>query len=157
LVTLWVAVVSQRALRFNSEIKGFPEILASMEPGQRVLSLIFDRHDPAAIAPVFLHFPAWYSAQKQGVVDVNFALFNVEPVTYRRENPPAVKLGFEWNPEKFDWRANHGELYRYFLVRTPPDLHYEDIKEFLFKGATCPISLRYRENGWWLYEATCGK
>jgi hypothetical protein len=152
LVILWIAVVSLRAVDFDSQVKGFENVLSRMEPGQRVLSLMGMREDASSIAPTFLHFTAWYSAEKRGVVDPNFAAGIVEMVVYRpagfAEAPPR---GFEWYPRGFNWQQTGGYRYRYFVVRS-----LTDPGGFLFGNAPCSVRLDYQENAWWLYEKDPG-
>lgn len=151
LVVLWITVVSVYALQFNSAVKGFDEVLARMEPGQRALSLMPERENEVAIAPAFIHFAAWYAAQKSGVVDPSFANGVVALVIYRPGRSPALPHDFEWNAGEFQWQRNEGESYRYFVVHWP-----EDVGPILFHDATCPVHLRYQENHWWLYEKDPG-
>jgi hypothetical protein len=144
----WIADVSYRAIVFDSRVKGFPDILAQMQPGQSALSMEFDRTDGVSLAPVFLHFPSWYAAQKNGIVDPSFAGFHPELVTYSIGFAPKVVVNnFEVHPEEFNWSEYHAEQYRYFVVRSQVD-----IGKALFSSATCHVALRYHSNEWWLYE-----
>jgi hypothetical protein len=134
-------------LRYDAEARGFKQILSDMEPNQRALSLMFIQTSQGFPAPVFLHFPAWYSATKQGVVDVNFAVFAVELVRYRPGEVPTDPMVSEWHPQTFRWSQWHGGMYRYFVVHAPVDLGYR-----LFGWAPCPVSLVAHSDNWWLYE-----
>jgi hypothetical protein len=148
LVVGWIAGVSYRVVKFESRVRGFSEMLAQMQPGQRVLSLEFDHDDGIWIAPTLLHFPSWYSAQKHGIVDPNFALYYPELVTYTQENiPQATVSDFEWHPDEFNWNEYRAEQYRYFVLRSKTDRSKQ-----LFSSATCVVTLRYHSNEWWLYE-----
>jgi len=147
MVVLWLTVVSVHAVQFNAAAKGFEGVLARMEPGQRVMSFMPEREDESSIAPTFLHFPAWYAAQKEGVVDPNFAAGAVELVVYRPDWGPNLPPGFDWSPGMFRWQEHGGENYRYFVLRVAGD-----VGNFLFGKATCPVYLRYQEDQWWLYE-----
>jgi hypothetical protein len=148
LVAGWIAVASLNAVAYEAEAAGFDEILAHMEPGQRALSLAFERDRDGTIAPPFLHFPAWYSAVKRGVVDPSGAASMAAPVVYRPDRRPVARpLGFEWMPAMFDWPLFHGEQYRYFVARAP-----SDFGPWIFRRASCNTRLVYHVNHWWLYE-----
>ena len=147
LLIAWVAISSARVIRYEAETKGFAQILSKMEPNERVLSLMFVKDNEVSPAPVFLHFAAWYSAIKNGVVDMNFAVFPIEPVRYLPSVPPPDPSFSEWHPQTFGWNRWHGSLYRYFVVHAPIDLGYR-----LFAWAPCSVSLVARSDNWWLYE-----
>lgn len=136
------------AWRFAQETAAFQEILQVLEPKQRALSLVFDNYSAAARSrPVYIHYPLWYQAEKQGLVDFNFAWFPPQIVRYRPDHLPAVHVLFDWFPERFDWKSNHGADYRYFFVR-----HDGPVPENLFRGVDCPpVSLITRER-WTVFE-----
>lgn len=147
-VVVLIALAAQRAVVFSRETQGFQEALSRMQLGQRVLSLAFDHEDRISIAPTFLHFPSWYAAQKQGIVDPSAAMMHPELVVYRPgETPEAVLWDFEWEPEEFNWDDYSGEQYRYFVVRSVVDM-----SPTLFSQASCSVSLRFHQEEWWLYE-----
>jgi len=147
-VTGWIGFVSVNAIRYEADADGFDQILERMEPGERALSVIFERDSEGTIAPPFLHFPAWYSAVKGGLVDPSAAALHIELVLFRSGfEPPARLLAFEWNPKVFEWGKYDGARYRYFVVRAPLDLGVR-----LFQGATCSVRLAHHVNYWWLYE-----
>jgi len=143
----WMALLAARTLRYDTDARGFTNILSGMEPNQRVLSLMFVPLTESIPAPVFLHYPAWYSATKKGIVDVSFALCYPELVVYEPSKLPRAQLGFELSPETFEWAKLNGSDYRYFVVRAPANLGFQ-----LFRGAPCGVSLAARSQDWWLYE-----
>ena len=144
----WIGLTSYHALQFNKDAEGFETILAKMAPGKRALAMIFERDDSHSIAPTFVHFTAWYSALKSGVTDPSFAVTQVQPVTYRPDQRPTVRIqGFEWFPQKFDWQYHAGRQYDYFVARAPIDHG-----AYLFREATCGIELLAHEGHWWLYQ-----
>lgn len=144
----WVALMAGQALQFNKDAEGFEAILAQMAPGKRALSMMFERDDSFSIAPTFVHFAAWYSALKRGVTDPSFAVTQIQPITYRSDQRPSVGIqGFEWFPQKFDWKYHAGRQYDYFVARAPID-HGAS----LFREATCRIELVAQEGHWWLYQ-----
>ena len=144
----WIAYMSINALQFDKESDGFETVISQMEPGKRAVSLIFSRDDSHSIVPPFLHFPAWYSAINIGITNPSFAETYVQPVAYKTEYIPKIKFeGFAWNPQWFDWQAHEGYKYDYFVVHAPVDRG-----AFIFRTATCGISLVTHSGQWWLYQ-----
>lgn len=152
LVLLSVAMLSLysiRAWRFAQETADIDRMMAAIEPGQRALALVFDTDSEADNnLKVYSHYPAWYQAERQGLVDFNFAWFPPQIVRYRPDHLPAVRPGFEWHPERFDWHEHEGADYRYFFVRSTDRL------PDLFAGATCAPQLRLAQGSWRLFENT---
>jgi hypothetical protein len=143
-----LGVHTGRAWRFAQESADFDAVLRVLEPGQRALSLVYDRHSDAANTyNVYLHYPVWYQAEKSGFVDFNFAWFPPQIVRYRPEHLPAVSTGFEWHPQGFDWKRHDGVDYRYFIAR-----HEEPLPENLFDGADCPPVSLIRSGSWTVFE-----
>jgi hypothetical protein len=144
----FLAVQTVRLQRFATESASFEAILERMEPGQRALSLIFDRgSDAYATSMAYLQYGAWYQAERHGFVDYNFAWFLPQPVRFRSDHLPAVMPGSEWTPEKFDWKSNEGRRYRYFIVR---DKSGEAGK--ILTNSECEVRLIERMDAWSLYE-----
>jgi hypothetical protein len=142
-----VGLTGLRFTRFSEETAGFEEMLAQMQPSQRALSMIFEPFSKTSIAPLLIHLPQWYAADKQGIVDPGFSVVAQELVVYREGESPSVVQGFEWAPFNFNWTSDEGASYRYFIVRGK-----EDYGPWMFHEATCEISLRFHRGDWWLYE-----
>lgn len=136
------------ALEFGREQRDFDAVLAAAEPGQRALTLVFD---PASKVDgnrdAYLHHALWYQADKHGFVDFNFAAFHPQIARFRPGRIPAVDALLAQNPTHFDWRADHGDLYRYIFVRSsgPPPAN-------AFAGAGCPPAQVAVAGKWRLYE-----
>jgi hypothetical protein len=146
--TSLLAVQTVRLQRFATESASFETILERMEPGQRALSLIFDRgSDAYGTSMAYLQYGAWYQAERHGFVDYNFAWFLPQPVRFRSDHLPAVRPGSEWTPETFDWKSNEGKRYRYFIVR---DKRGEAGKILI--NPECEVRLVERVDAWSLYE-----
>jgi len=143
----WIAYMSINALQFNKDSEGFEEVISKMEPNKRVISLMFLRDDDHFIAPVFLHFPAWYSAIKGGISSPSFAMFSGMPVRYRTEHLPGIKMGFAWEPQSFDWQEHEGYKYDYFVARAP---------EQVIRSSACGVNLVAHAGQWWLYSRIKG-
>ena len=139
---------SWQAWRFAREAKDFEPILAAMEPARRALYLPFAQRSEAANNDVaYLHFALWYQAEKQGLVDFNFAWFPPQLARFRPEQLPAVSYGFEHSPGDFDWRKHRGERYHYVVAR-----HTAPLPRGLFNGADCaPVQL-LTSGAWTLFE-----
>lgn len=136
------------AWRFAKESADFDAVTRAMEPRQRALALIFDRGSAAARnESLYLNFATWYQAEKQGLVDFNFAWFPPQIVRFRPDRLPAVRPLFEWNPETFDWKQHRGSDYRYFVIR-----HDKPVPATLFNGAQCAPKLLVSEGKWTVFE-----
>ena len=137
------------AMAFSRETKDFDAVIARAEPRSRALSLMLDPTSAARVNPeVYLHFPLWYQAEKQGFVDFNFAIFHPEVVRFARRPSPidryvSLGAGAGW----FDWKLSHGSQYRYLFVR-----HTAPIPAGLFSGADCPPVQVAASGPWALYE-----
>ena len=136
------------AWRFGQESRGFVEILSMVEPRQRALTLVFDSNSQAARSDfVYIHYPAWYQAEKQGLIDFNFAWFPPQVVRFRLDRLPPVMSGFDWEPKGFEWKKHRGQDYRYFFVRREGPLPQD-----FFAGADCPpVAVVTREH-WTVFE-----
>ncbi|HEY2482563.1 MAG TPA: hypothetical protein VGI30_10265, partial [Caulobacteraceae bacterium] len=114
----------------------------------RAQSLVMDPRSPGRALPLYLHFPAWYQAEKQGFVDFNFAVFRPQIARFAQApSPSAYYDSLSLHPTAFDWRLSHGARYRYFFVRrTKP------IPAMLFAGAPCPPVQIAASGAWVLLE-----
>jgi len=103
---------------FQRQVGPFPEVLARMEPGKRVMNLMFDNGGggPVRLWP-FVHWSCYYQALVGGDVSFSFAGLPSIPVSYR----PGMQAPhpYEWAPQDFRWEAM-GRSYDYFLVRGRP-------------------------------------
>ena len=146
----WTGGMAWRMSVFQREGSGWSTILRQMAPGQRVLSLNFEHNSEVFSGAVFLHFPAWYSALKGGIVDLSFACNNVDIALYHQEVLPRVcYTGLDFHPERFNWQQHEGWQYRYFVVHSPVERGAT-----LFAGSEFPVVLRAHDADWWLYENT---
>jgi hypothetical protein len=149
-VACWsvLALNSVRTWKFGHEAADFDRVVAGLEPQQRALALIFDRSSQADADPVmYVHYASWYQAEKQGLVDFNFAWVPPQIVRYRVAARPPVIMSFSWRPQDFDWARHQGDTYRYFLVR-----HREALPANLFKGAACAPVLVQQSGPWKVFE-----
>lgn len=146
-VALWVAFLSVQFWGFEGEEGGFEDLVASMEPGQRVLYLPLDRHSELVPYPVFLHHGSWYQVERSGLVDFSFAEYFPNRFRYREEEDPPLPLDFEWRPWIFDWETHGGERYDALLVRSP-----RDPTLLIQRSGAEVVPAARAEGGWWLYR-----
>jgi hypothetical protein len=144
----FLGVLAVRQRRFIAESASFEEILAVMEPEQRVLGLVYDPASAVVRNPYTFHvYPVWYEVEKKGFVDFNFAYFLPQIVRFRADRFPSIVPGFDDTPEAFDWHAVNGRVYRYFFVR-----HLAPLPPRLFENDECRVALRKEAGEWSLYE-----
>ena len=122
--------------------------MAQTEPGRRVAALFVHPFSAYFSRPVYLHFVAWYQAERAGVVDFNSANFLPQMVRYR-DRGAALRINefLAWNPTAFRWERHGGDTYDYFLVKAPADLSAE-----IFKDKQQAVELVARSGWWWLYR-----
>ncbi|SAK74236.1 hypothetical protein AWB79_04334 [Caballeronia hypogeia] len=145
---VFLAWEAGRIERFAAESAPFETILDSMQPGQRALSLVFQRNSEAFDDEnSYSHYPVWYQAERHGFVDVNFAWYLPQIARFRSGELPAVSPSFEFHPGAFDWNRDQGRRYRYFVVRSKMRLP----PEFL-ANRECDVQLIRTAGEWSLYE-----
>jgi hypothetical protein len=148
-VLLWALVNSGRFAAFARETESFRQVMAAMEPGRRAASMIQGPASPFFYAPVYLHFPAWYQAQRHGIVDFNFADFHPQLVRYKDRTRPRIGEQLAWYPTEFRWERDGGSEYDYFIVKAGGDIAPE-----IFKDRQGSVKLIARSGWWWLYQNT---
>lgn len=145
---LWIGMMTQRALEFDDMAGDFEQVIERLPEEKRALSMVFLRDDDTSIAPTFLHFPAWYSALKNGVVDKSFAVTQIQPVVYRPETTPrSGTIAYEWLPQLFSWSFLEADQYDYFIVRADMDVSRQ-----VFSSVRCPPRLTDQVGLWWVYR-----
>lgn len=148
LVLAALSVHGLKAWSFWQETAEIDAQIAKLEPNQRALTLMFDPLlSESDGAKIYGHYPAWYQAERHGLVDFNFAWFPPQIVRYRPDQLPVASPGFEWHPERFDWQTYRGEEYRYFFVR-----HGDVLPDNLFTGAACIPHLMFEGKKWKIFE-----
>lgn len=113
---------SAKMSAYSNESLSFQKIVDYIPPDKRILSLVFTRNSDFYAAPVYLHYPVWYQAEKRGVVDFNFAYFFPQVIRYKEEMRPPSDPNFVWFPHMFDWDNFEKFQYSYFIVKHPDDL-----------------------------------
>lgn len=153
---VFIAVHTERLLAFGRESVPFETVLAAAAPGERALTVVFDSTSISSGNDfAYMHWPAWYQAERGGFVDFNFARFLPQIVRYRPDRLPGRFAREEWarNPAGgFDWGRDGAAVYRYFFVR-----HAGPLPETFFPKGQCQPVLVTSKGDWSLYENTrCG-
>ena len=142
----WCCLFVVRLAAFNREAETFHAFAEGIPGGLRMRSVIFDRNCRAfPDVPAFLHYSAYYQAEKGGTQGYSFALGRGSVVRYR----PGVSIGAagpEWAPEAFDARSELSQ-YDYFVVRSERDRSSE-----LFGNVGQPMVLAAHVGPWWGYR-----
>jgi len=146
-VFIWAGTNTLRFSAFNLETIGFEKIMTEMEPGKRSLSIVAMKNSSQFTAPVFLHFPSWYQAEQNGIVDYNFGMFYGTMVRYKQEKRPPDTGMLSWVPDSFEWQKFRGDDYDYFVIRSRTDVSAE-----VFKDHRSSVELVGNEQMWWLYK-----
>lgn len=147
-VAVSVGIFAVQLSGFNTEAKGFDKIVEHIEPGSRVASLPVVNRGEYFEYPSYLHFPSWYQSQGRGVIDFNFGLFYGTMVIYKDDKRPAFNDTLTWLPMEFQWDANGGDNYDYFIVHANID-----VSKAIFKGISRKrVELIAQEGWWWLYR-----
>jgi hypothetical protein len=137
----FVIVHIGRLLAFARESATFDEVLASTQPDERAVSLVFDPGSAATRNPfAYFNFPVWYQSEKKGFVEYNAARYLPQIVRFRPGQEPVDTTEAGWSAKTFDWTRAHAEIYRYFFVRSThalPDGYFPDgrCKPVLLKAA----------------------
>lgn len=147
LVLFWMFMNTGRFAAFARETEAFDRVLAEMQPGRRVASMVYDKRSPLFALPVYMHFPAWYQAKHAGIVDFNFADFYSQMVRYKADAGPRIDETTTWYPDAFEWDRHGGERYDYFIVKANADISPQ-----IFKHKREAVELVVRSEWWWLYR-----
>jgi hypothetical protein len=147
LVTIWLFANAGRFAAFARESESLEPVIAAIEPGKTVAAMIYDSRSQLFPGPVYMHFGAWYQAQRAGIVDFNFGDFYSQMVRYKKDAGPRLTEQLAWMPTAFQWAAHGGDKYDYFIVKAN-----EDISAQLFKDKLPAVQLVGRSGWWWLYR-----
>ena len=143
--TLW-------GVNFKNETADIDSLLNTLEPSQKALSVIFDPFSKANNnSRSYGSYPQWYQAEHNGLVYENFAVYAPMPVRFRPGQRYSVYDSA--NENGFDWKKNHGDNYRYFIVRSRErELSIPINPSILFKGAPCLPKKINSQGRWTIYE-----
>lgn len=147
LAAAWITSLGLRFWGFNMEVGEFRPLIDSMPAHRRVLYFATSTQSDFIPYPVFVYFGTWYQVERGGMVDFSFADFFLPRFRYKPDSKPPLPPLFRWRPWLFRWNQHGGELYDYYLVRSPVDLGRR-----IFYGASEPIFRERRHGQWWLYR-----
>ncbi|SMF15522.1 hypothetical protein SAMN02745866_01013 [Alteromonadaceae bacterium Bs31] len=147
-----VLIVASILLSVNSLIATFKEndaqfkdVLGEMEPGKRVMMMVFNGDSAMRFSPAYSHFVKYYQAEKLGEVLPAFShdehADNV-PIRYRHKFIQAPSV---WNPNDFNWRKHQGAKYDYFVIRA------NSVRRNMFRDSKGDIVLITESGPWHLY------
>jgi hypothetical protein len=153
LCALVLAQHVRMASMFTHEERDFETLLASAQPGQRALALIYDEASPATGEPErYVSHALWYQADKHGFVDFNFAYYHPQIARFRPGARPPMDERLANDPSGFQWIADHGDGYQYVFMRGRPPAGRDP-----FAGASCRPVQAAAAGTWRLYERRpCG-
>jgi hypothetical protein len=148
IIVALVAILNTfRFMAFDRETRHFTEIVDAIEPERRVAYVVLQPYSSYFHYPVYLHQAVWYQAEKNGIVDFNFANFFPQLVHFKKGLRPGIDDLFAWRPMDYSWDEYDGDRYDYFLFLAEEDLGPSFFREH---AATTPL---VRNSGtWWLYE-----
>ncbi len=144
----WLLMFVHRLRGFNQEAGDFASVIRELPARLRVRPMIFANGSAAFPAtPLFLHFPAYYQAEKGGYLGYSFARYYTCFVRYQ----PGVDIGMaedqEWNPHSFDARTEVPK-YDYFIARSAGNEAWP-----LFRNSPQRVVLERHLGPWWIYRA----
>lgn len=92
----WTFLWATKMFAFATEQKDFVRLLASMEPGRYVLSVVPDsRSEALGIRELYLHFPVWYQVERGGLVQFSFAAYYPTMMRFRANYPFTIMTAAE--------------------------------------------------------------
>ncbi len=141
-------LLAWRMLAFDREQQDFRDVTAAMLDRRHTLSVILDPSSGVLQHPqTYLHFGAWYQAERGGLVEFSFASFLPMIVHFRTSYAQTIPEAFALRPTLGVVR-NHGEQFEYVLVRTPSS----DLSPL----AGMPFTVRTHRGQWWLFSSEKG-
>lgn len=147
LCALWLGLFGLRLHVFNIEAQSFDEATRDLPMRLRVRPIIVNRATEGFPGvPAFLHFAAYYQAEKGGYLGYSFGRYFTNFVHYL----PGVDIGMaedqEWNPQLFDARREVSK-YDCFIVRMD-----RDVGRILFARSPRKVSLVAQAGMFWVYR-----
>jgi len=147
MLSVWLAVNSNRFIVFARDSAGFSRVLHEAEPGKRMAGIMVCNGSPGFAYPVYVHFASWYQAEYGGIADRSFATAHPSLVRYREVRARRVAKRISWQPLTFGWKRDGGASYDYFIVCAPADLSAQ-----IFKDHVDSVELVAKDLPWWLYR-----
>ncbi len=153
-VGLAVGIKALKMNLYDQLTTHFSFVLDKMEPGKKALSMVLNNGSEFFGFPLYLHMPAWYQAEKNGIVDLSFSISFPVLIRYKTEHLPAIGFGFEFEPIIFDSHELKASDYDYFVVNVPWDIAKENPGPFhlLFHDYYKQVELTAFSGTWALFE-----
>lgn len=146
---LFAATLSALALvasyRFQSEARGYEEVLARVPAGTRLLNLPLDPNSDAFTAHPFIHYDKLALAERPLVVSDIW--FHQGSALYPTPENPVLRLPSTYREsdlKSIDWPLYRLDDWDYVLVRTRPHA--------AAPHAPAELALEAHRGGWWLYR-----
>lgn len=144
IVTVVLACHFFAALSFRNESADFDAMFKHCDPEAQTLILTQEPTSNVYRYPVYAHYPAWLQAKGCGIVDMNFAVFFPQPVTYVKEHYPHDSWDLERDRTQFDYDAYDAGRFDYYISRG------HDLRSDLLAGRD--VELVEQSGKWWLYR-----
>ncbi len=157
ILTCWgvLSFNSAAAWGFRQESTDINNIISSLEPGHKAVSIIYNPISEANNKSLaYVHYPLWYQAEKHGLVYPNFAVYAPMPARFNQKEMYDDVLTLDTDGDNglsFDWAKQHGENFRYFFVRNYA-LKDTRIPKIIFKNAPCQPKIIAKKGRWVVYE-----
>jgi hypothetical protein len=146
---VFIGMQARYTMAFNLESKDYDSVAQGLIPGQRALSLVWDRGSSAAgNSEAYRHFPVWYQAEQQGFVDYNFAWSLPQLIRFKMNHLPAMgptQVLRKGTP--IDLGSLQVWRYKYIFVRRRNSLSSSELGEF-----RCNLKLIQSRGLWSVYE-----
>jgi hypothetical protein len=140
-----VAVALVASYRFQSEARGYKDVLAAVPARARLLNLPLNPNSDIFTAHPFIHYDKLALAERPVVVSDIW--FHQGSALYPTADNPALRLPSSYSESDLrfiDWPAYRLADWDYVLIRTRPDAPAPQ--------APASLSLAEHRGGWWLYR-----
>jgi hypothetical protein len=145
LATVMIAIALFASYRFQSEARGWREVLGAVPTEARLLNLPLDPNSNTFTAHPFIHYDKLVLADRPIVVSDIW--FHQGSALYPTRANPALRLPPTYSESDLhviDWPAYKLEDWDYVLIRTRPDASAPQTPEAL--------NLAEHRGGWWLFK-----
>ncbi len=147
----YFTVLNTRIYETRAENQSFEEVLAVLEPGQRLLNLTVTQESPAMHqTQTYLNWALWYQAEKRGWVDFNFASYHPQIIKFQPKSRPPVNEDMYFHASIFNWKMLKGDRYRYILVRAVEGVPATLLQQITGNGE-CRVSQTFAHAPYYLF------
>jgi hypothetical protein len=145
LAATMITIALVASYRFQSEARGWREVLAAVPAEARVLNLPIDPNSDTFTAHPFIHYDKLVLAERPIVVSDIW--FHQGSALYPTRENPALRLPPTYSESDLrfvDWPAYKLEDWDYVLLRTRPEARAPQTPDTL--------TLAEHRGGWWLFK-----